>query len=612
MNAISRCWPILAAVLVTISISPLFAQDDPPPPGMDGPPPRRARGPGGPMGPMREERKIRKQFDKDKNGVLDAAERAEARKFVKSDGGRRGMRGPGGPGGPGGPFRGFGGDDADPPKPGPKVSPDEVKNYPNKPLYAPDVLRTFFIEFESDDWEVELADFYGTDVEVPATMTVDGVRYPNVGVSFRGASSYFMVSPGRKRSFNISLDMVDTKQRLYGHKTLNLLNSHGDPSYLSTVLYSHIARPHIPAPRANFVRVVVNGESWGIYVSVEQFNKDFVAEHFKVSGNAKPGDGARWKVKGSPNGRSGLDYIGDDLAVYKQRYQIKSRDNEEDWRALVELCRVLCKTPLDDLEKAVGPILDIDETLWFLALDNALVNSDGYWTRASDYSLYRDPAGKFHVIPHDMNEAFRGQGGGPGFGPGGRGPGLGGFGVPFPPDEDRDGEGPQRDRQMRDREAPPRDEPPGDDEPRRRDRGGPDEPPFGPPRGARGPRGGGVELDPLIGLDDPTKPLRSRLLAVPALRARYLQHVRAIAEQLDWKTLGPFVEANRRLIEPELKIDTRSSSSFAAFQRAVAGQATTTPAEGGRRPAINLRSFVEQRRNYLLNDKDRVRPDDAD
>ena len=46
---------------------------------------------------------------------------------------------------------------------------------------------------------------------------------------------------------------------------------------------------------------------------------------------------------------------------------------------------------------------------------------------------------------------------------------------------------------------------------------------FGPGRG-RGGRGmfGGAsaELDPLVGLDDPTKPLRSKLLAVPALRER--------------------------------------------------------------------------------------------
>ena len=48
---------------------------------------------------------------------------------------------------------------------------------------------------------------------------------------------------------------------------------------------------------------------------------------------------------------------------------------------------------------------------------------------------------------------------------------------------------------------------------------------FGPGRG-RGGRGmfGGAsaELDPLVGLDDTTKPLRSKLLAVPALRERYL------------------------------------------------------------------------------------------
>ena len=49
-------------------------------------------------------------------------------------------------------------------------------------------------------------------------------------------------------------------------------------------------------------------------------------------------------------------------------------------------------------------MLDVDETLKFLALEVTLVNSDGYWTRASDYSLYRDERGRFHVLPHDTNE----------------------------------------------------------------------------------------------------------------------------------------------------------------------------------------------------------------
>src|SRR5688500_6800613 len=114
-------------------------------------------------------------------------------------------------------------------------------------------------------------------------------------------SSYMMIPSCSKRSLNLSLDFADPKQRLYGYKTLNLLNSNGDPSSLSTALYSDIARKHIPAPKANLVKVVINGESWGLYANVQQFNKEFIAEHFKT------GKGARWKVPGSPGGGGGLD-----------------------------------------------------------------------------------------------------------------------------------------------------------------------------------------------------------------------------------------------------------------------------------------------------------------
>ena len=38
-------------------------------------------------------------------------------------------------------------------------------------------------------------------------------------------------------------------------------------------------------------------------------------------------------------------------------------------------------------------MLDVDGALKFLALDVALVNSDGFWARASDYSIYRTRRG---------------------------------------------------------------------------------------------------------------------------------------------------------------------------------------------------------------------------
>lgn len=471
---------------------------------------------------------------------------------------------PGGFGPPGG----FG--SREPGKPGPKVSPAEVKIYASENLYDPTILRTLFLEFEDKDWEAELAEFHNTDVEVPVTLTVDGKKYSHVGVTFRGMSSYGMVPVGSKRSFNLSMDMVDAKQRLLGYKTLNLLNAHEDPSFMSTVLYSHIARKHIPAPKANFVKVVINGESWGIYVNTQQFNKEFLAENYA---SAK---GTRWKVRGSPGGGGGLEYLGDNVADYKRRYQMKTSESDKAWKEFINLCKTLNETPPDQLETALKPILNIDETLWFLALDVALINNDGYWVRASDYSIYLDSTKQFHIIPHDMNEAFHGamlggpgRGGPGGGGPGGGGPGGPGGGRPGPGGPPFGGFG-----------------------------GGPGGPGFGGP-GPGGPRGSGLELDPLVSIDDPRKPLRSKLLAVPSLKARYLSYIHTIAEEgLNWDKLQPVIKQYRDLIAGEVKADTRKLTSFAEFETVM----TDTPDSGSSagRQRVSLRSFIETRRKYLL------------
>ncbi|MEM9942773.1 MAG: CotH kinase family protein [Planctomycetota bacterium] len=565
-------------------------------------------GPGGPREPI----KILEEYDKNADGWLNQAERIPARQAAKSNLQRR--RGGGPPGG----FRRRG--NGQTPKPGPSVSPKDVNNYPTESLYDRTVLRTFFLEFENADWEKELEDFHGTDIEVPAQLTVDGKTYQNVGIRFRGASSYGMVQTGFKRSFNVSIDMVDKDQRLYGYKTINLLNSNGDASFMSTVLYSEIANQYIPAPKANHVQVVINGKSWGIYVNVQQFNKDFLGEHFDST------KGTRWKVSGSPRGDGGLRYLGDELEPYQERFEMKSNDGKKAWKKLVRLCKVLNETPPEDLVKELEPVLDIESTLKFLALDVVLVNSDGYWTRASDYSLFADSDGKFHVFPHDMNESFgtgRGGPGGPG-GPGRQGPpprggpqdrppgggfGFGpipGFGPPpseFGPGADRrrpavdrrsGQEGSGRDqgqnRRPRNRSQPDFQER-GGGESRGRGRIGPDD------RGGPGGHGGGgPTLDPLVGLDNERMPLRSRLLAVPKLKARYLEYVQKIAEDsLDWRKIGPIVERQADLIRTAVSKDTRKLDTLEAFDQATSNQEMKVAD-----PNRSLKAFFQQRREFLL------------
>ena len=484
-----------------------------------GGPERGGRGPFGPggRGPGQIiELNLVDRFDKDGNEWLNAEERKAAREFLAKENaeGRRARR----------PGPRFGRESGEPAVPGKEIGLEDVDVFPNAHLYDPHILRTLFFEFENADWEKELEEFYGSDVEVPAKLTVDGKIYEDVGVRFRGASSFFMTPEGRKRSLNISIDLAHKGQRLGSYRTLELLNSHTDPSFLRTVLYAHIAREYIPAPKANYARVVINGESWGVYINSQQFNKDFIRDNFP---NA---DGPRWKAPGSPRGRAGLEYLGDDIAEYKRYYEIKTKDDPKSWNAFIQLCKILNETPADQLEAALEPILNIDGVLKFLALQNVFINNDGYWIRSSDYNLFQDRDGRFHIFPHDANETFRAPGG-PGW---------------------------------------------------------------------SGGRVSGVELDPLTGIDDPAKPLISKLLTVPTLKTRYLGYVREIAERwLNWERLGPLARQYQDLIAADVKADTRKLDSFEAFSKSLTEDTDEQGVRGSRR-SMSLKSFAEKRRDFLL------------
>jgi CotH kinase protein len=427
------------------------------------------------------EQQVMSRFDRDGDKKLNAAERRAALNNLG--------------GGGGGFYRGSVGA-----RPGPAVSPESVKTFPaSVPLYDQGTLRTLFFQFEDDNWETELMAFKDTDIQVPATLTMDGKTYKEVGMKFRGSSSFAMVPPGLKHSLDVTMDSFTKDQSLLGFHSLNLLSSHADPTFLRSVLYLQMARDFLPAAQANFMRVVINGESWGIYQNVEAVNKTFLKEWFKTDG------GTRWKAPGRPNGRAGLEYWGDNVSSYKSTYEIKGKDDPKAWAALINLARVLNSTPPDKLEAALTPILDIDGVLRFLALDNALANYDGYWVRASDYNIYLDPSGKFHILPHDINESL------------------------------------------------------GTDE--------------------------GSPPDPLIGLNDSSKPLRSKLLALPNLRAKYLQYMRDIATKwLDWKTLEPHVTKYHALIAADVRTDTRKIDSVSGFESGPAA----------------LKAFADRRREQIL------------
>lgn len=469
----------------------------------------RRRGP-------RPAEKILNRFDTDGDGKLDYTEREAARKYIQESRGETGASRPSGSTSP----HTTRDDDLKASRAAqPKGKPD---------LYDAKTLRTLYLRFHDADWYEQLGTFYRTDVDVPADLIVDGKVYQSVGIRFRGSSSYFTVQ-NEKKSFNIAVDHGDDGQRLYGYKTLNLLNGHSDPSFLREILYSRVATNYIPAPKANLVKLVINGESWGIYISSQQFNKDFLNEWFGTRA------GVRWKV---PPGRSsGLVYNGDQPSAYQQAYQLKTRADEAPnaWQDLIRLCEVLEVTPDDQLESELSAILNIDRALWFLALDNVFIDNDGYFSRASDYAFYQDPNGRFHLLPHDSNETFRFAGGG--------GPNSW-----------------QTDGQM---------------------------------------------LSPVALENDSMRPVVRRLFAIPHLRARYLAHVRTIADEwLDWDRLQPIIAEYQSLVDAEVKADDKKLYAYEAFATShTKDQGGGGGGSGGRggRMTPSFKRFVEERAEYLLN-----------
>ena len=164
----------------------------------------------------------------------------------------------------------------------------------------------------------------------------------------------------------------------------------------------HIARQYYPALGANFMRVVINGEDWGIYVNQQALDPAFTAQ-------AGAGRGPIWTVPASTRARGGLEYWGGDLAPYQQVFELAhdgGRGRLQSWQSLIHLCQVLNETPTERLPAALAPLMDVDETLRFLAVDNALMNHESYYQRGASYGIYADQRGRFHFIAHHATEAL--------------------------------------------------------------------------------------------------------------------------------------------------------------------------------------------------------------
>ena len=286
-------------------------------------------------------------------------------------------------------------------------------------FYNYDEIPVIELYFPQVNFWSQLEDMYGSEDELPANMFVDGEAFLEVGVSFKGNTSYTQAD-GEKKSFSIKLDSFVEGQKIDGYKTLNLNNSFQDASFMREAFYLRQIREHIPAARVNFVHLFINDEDWGLYVNVQQLNKDFFEEWFQTN------DGTNWRAispnfgtgggpggggpggggpggggpggggpgGGGPNwgdGTAAVNYLGPDVEGYEEHYTLKSTSSIDPWAALIHCADVLNNTSISELEVALPEVMDVDRTLWFLASEIAFGDDDSYIHKGTmDYYLYWD------------------------------------------------------------------------------------------------------------------------------------------------------------------------------------------------------------------------------
>lgn len=252
-------------------------------------------------------------------------------------------------------------------------------------LYDESIVRTFEFTFTQSNYWTLLTQNYASKTNLLGTLKVDGVTYDSVGIRFKGNTSYQMTGSSQKKSFNITTDFVKEDQDVMGYSTLNLNNSFQDASFMREFYYLHQIRKHIPAAKASYIRLLINGVNWGVYPNVQQVNKDLIKEWFMTndgtnwradaptSGGGGGGGGAQWG-----DGTAALNYLGTDTASYKQYYTLKATEKDNCWNDLVVTCDKLNNTAVANLPTALPAYLDIDRTLWFLASEIAFTDDDSY------------------------------------------------------------------------------------------------------------------------------------------------------------------------------------------------------------------------------------------
>jgi len=282
-------------------------------------------------------------------------------------------------------------------------------------LFGQDQVVSVDLQFPSSNFWTTLVNNYDADENeyIMATLTLTdtyGVHvFDSIAVRLKGNSSYS--HPGNKKSFKIDFNKFVVGQNYDGLKKLNFSNGFKDPSVIREKVFFDVCRAaDIPAPRASFAEVTMNGQAWGFYTVIEQIDDQFLdwrigdddGNLFKAGDNFGGGPGGG----GGGNEADLLDY-GSDYAPYEARYELKTNEDLNNWSDLIDFIDFINNSTDEEFSTELDFVLEVDEYLRSVALDMLFSNLDSYTGSARNYYMYHNlTTNRWEWIKWDGNEAF--------------------------------------------------------------------------------------------------------------------------------------------------------------------------------------------------------------
>ena len=262
-------------------------------------------------------------------------------------------------------------------------------------------IRKIEIFFNEPNWDDTLDLYYANDIGerlIADSILIDGISDQDVGVKYKGNSSYSVNNA--KNPISIKLDYVHNGQSIDGYNVLKLSNGFKDPTFVREVLGYEMAREYMPASKATYANVYINGAWNGLYTLVQSVDDDFLNEHFyERKGPFFKVDNTNVTVAGCPAGPNGIWKYYSDTNCLQKAYEMQST---ADWTPLGNFLDTL-----NNYFTEVESVLDIDRTLWMLAYNNLLVGLDGPVNAIPhNFYMFQDNNKRFSPILWDMNMTF--------------------------------------------------------------------------------------------------------------------------------------------------------------------------------------------------------------